>query len=154
MHYFVPISGAEFEMSRTDPQFNLRIPESLRDQVMAAAKENGRSATSEILSRLELSFLAETIPDHDLMPACQARKLSDLSRLSVPGILKTRIVKAVNQAVKHGHSSATVELADLGLESMPEQDQSALHKSLGDMLSEAGYKFEWDFGSQLWINFE
>lgn len=44
-------------MARTDPQFNLRIPESLRDLVMAAAKENKRSATAEILARLERSFI-------------------------------------------------------------------------------------------------
>lgn len=43
-------------MSRTDPQFNLRIPEDLRDKVAAAAKENKRSATAEILARLEESF--------------------------------------------------------------------------------------------------
>ncbi|MBC3464988.1 Arc family DNA-binding protein [Pseudomonas sp. RW10S2] len=43
-------------MSRTDPQFNLRIPEALRDKVMAAAKDNKRSATAEILARLEGSF--------------------------------------------------------------------------------------------------
>lgn len=43
-------------MSRTDPQFNLRIPEALRDKVMAAAKDNKRSATAEVLARLEESF--------------------------------------------------------------------------------------------------
>ncbi|WKN20801.1 Arc family DNA-binding protein [Azotobacter vinelandii] len=43
-------------MSRTDPQFNLRIPQELRDRVMAAAQANKRSATAEILARLEASF--------------------------------------------------------------------------------------------------
>lgn len=43
-------------MSRTDPQFNLRIPGELRDRVMAAAKANKRSATAEIIARLEASF--------------------------------------------------------------------------------------------------
>jgi len=43
-------------MSRSDPQFNLRIPEYLRNLVMAAAQENKRSATAEILARLEASF--------------------------------------------------------------------------------------------------
>lgn len=43
-------------MSRSDPQFNLRIPEDLRDLVMVAAKQNKRSATAEILDRLERSF--------------------------------------------------------------------------------------------------
>lgn len=47
-------------MSRNDPQFNLRIPETLRDLVMVAAKQNKRSATAEILDRLERSF---TEPD-------------------------------------------------------------------------------------------
>lgn len=47
-------------MSRSDPQFNLRIPEALRDLVMLAAKRNKRSATAEILDRLERSF---TEPD-------------------------------------------------------------------------------------------
>lgn len=49
-------------MSRTDPQFNLRIPELLRDKVMAAAKENKRSATAEILARLEESFTPQPEP--------------------------------------------------------------------------------------------
>lgn len=43
-------------MSRKDPQFNLRIPELLRDKVMGAAKANKRSATAEIIARLEASF--------------------------------------------------------------------------------------------------
>ncbi|TRO14108.1 Arc family DNA-binding protein [Ectopseudomonas mendocina] len=43
-------------MSRKDPQFNLRIPELLRDKVMEAAKANKRSATAEIIARLEASF--------------------------------------------------------------------------------------------------
>lgn len=57
-------------MSRTDPQFNLRIPESLRDMVMWAAKQNKRSATAEILDRLERSFRE---PD--------AMGISDLDRM-------------------------------------------------------------------------
>ena len=42
-------------MSRTDPQFNLRLPEALKDRIVAAANENKRSATAEILARLESS---------------------------------------------------------------------------------------------------
>lgn len=43
-------------MSRTDPQFNLRMPEELREKVAEAAKANRRSATAEIIARLEASF--------------------------------------------------------------------------------------------------
>lgn len=50
-------------MSRTDPQFNLRIPEDLRDKVTAAAKENKRSATAEILARLEESFANQIVSE-------------------------------------------------------------------------------------------
>ncbi|MFG5862701.1 Arc family DNA-binding protein [Metapseudomonas sp. CR1201] len=53
-------------MSRTDPQFNLRIPEELRERVMSAAKANKRSATAEIIARLEDSFLREETPRIDL----------------------------------------------------------------------------------------
>lgn len=48
-------------MKQTDPQFKLRIPEELRDRVMAAAKTNKRSATAEIIARLEESFLAQDL---------------------------------------------------------------------------------------------
>ena len=43
-------------MSRSDPQFNLRIPVELKANVEEAAKLNKRSATAEILARLQESF--------------------------------------------------------------------------------------------------
>ncbi|MBP3063655.1 Arc family DNA-binding protein [Ectopseudomonas chengduensis] len=46
-------------MSRTDPQFNLRIPAALKTKVEEAAKHNKRSATAEIIARLEESFSPE-----------------------------------------------------------------------------------------------
>lgn len=50
-------------MSRKDPQFNLRIPAELRDKVMAAAQQNKRSATAEIISRLEATFDPDSFID-------------------------------------------------------------------------------------------
>lgn len=49
MHYAL-------RMARTDPQFNLRIPLELKEKVESAAKSSGRSATAEIIARLEASF--------------------------------------------------------------------------------------------------
>lgn len=43
-------------MARTDPQVNLRIPADLKDKIDQAAKDNGRSMTSEIVARLQASF--------------------------------------------------------------------------------------------------
>lgn len=43
-------------MSEPEVQANLRIPASLRDKLKAAAKENRRSMTAEVVARLEESF--------------------------------------------------------------------------------------------------
>ncbi|UZZ08946.1 Arc family DNA-binding protein [Ectopseudomonas mendocina] len=59
-------------MSRKDPQFNLRIPELLRDKVMGAAKANKRSSTAEIIARLEASFDAEAAGFAPTTPARSA----------------------------------------------------------------------------------
>jgi hypothetical protein len=44
-------------MSRDDPHFRLRIPETLKREIEASARENSRSITAEIVYRLEHSFL-------------------------------------------------------------------------------------------------
>ena len=44
-------------MSRDDPHFRLRIPEALKREIEASARENSRSITAEIVYRLEHSFL-------------------------------------------------------------------------------------------------
>jgi hypothetical protein len=43
-------------MARTDPQFNLRVPQELKQQVARAAIENGRSINTEAVYRLIHSF--------------------------------------------------------------------------------------------------
>ena len=43
-------------MARTDPQINLRIPAELKAKIEEIAKQSGRSATSEIIKRLESTF--------------------------------------------------------------------------------------------------
>lgn len=47
-------------MSRDDLHFRLRIPPELKSKVQAAAKQNKRSMTAEIVSRLEESFDEDT----------------------------------------------------------------------------------------------
>lgn len=44
-------------MARSDPQVNFRIPQELKEKLENAAKESGRSITSELVTRLEQSFL-------------------------------------------------------------------------------------------------
>lgn len=46
-------------MSRTDPQFNLRMPIELKEHLEAEAKKNKRSVTAEILAKLETPSVGE-----------------------------------------------------------------------------------------------
>lgn len=55
-------------MSDTDPHFNLRLPEELKVKLMEAARDNNRSATAEIVARLE-----ETFTNEDIVEAKAAR---------------------------------------------------------------------------------
>lgn len=59
-------------MSTDDPQFNLRMPLSLRRKVTAAAKANNRSVTAEINYRLEATFEADP-----QSPTLAAREIVD-----------------------------------------------------------------------------
>lgn len=43
-------------MSRSDPQFNLRIPAELKLSIEEAAQRNKRSATAEIIDRLQATI--------------------------------------------------------------------------------------------------
>lgn len=43
-------------MSRSDPQVNFRIPAELKAQLEAAADQNKRSITAELIARLEETF--------------------------------------------------------------------------------------------------
>lgn len=66
-------------MAREDLHFRLRIPEALKAKIEAAASENHRSMTAEIIDRLELTFDAEKIrPDATTMQ----RALADAARIA------------------------------------------------------------------------
>jgi hypothetical protein len=119
---------------------------------MAAAKESGRSATAEILSRLELSFLGAS-PSQDLMPAARAREMSEIARQSIPSTMRSRIQDALARAVSMGHTSAAVSFKDLELDELPEADSTALYDAFSEMLEGAGYMIEWDAPDSLWISF-
>ena len=47
-------------MARTDPQFNLRMPQGLKDQIDEAALRSNRSINAEIVLRLQQSFLNDS----------------------------------------------------------------------------------------------
>jgi hypothetical protein len=46
-------------MKQTDPQYKLRLPQQLKEQIESAASESGRSMNAEIVARLQESFTGE-----------------------------------------------------------------------------------------------
>lgn len=120
---------------------------------MAAARESGRSATAEILSRLELSFLGEA-SSQELIPAKKAQQMSAIARQSIPATMKRRILQAVTKSISMGHATAEVDFTDLHLDEIPEADMKEIYKTFDDLLSSAGYNFEWDGPDGIWIRFD
>lgn len=82
-------------MSRADPQFNLRIPADLKAQIEEAARLNKRSATAEIVARLQDSFRQTEAP---VTPALQMlRKLHEESAARLAELRAIRKPTAMEQ---------------------------------------------------------
>lgn len=67
-----------------NPQVNLRIPQSLKDQVEEAAEKSGRSMNAEICYRLEESFASNEIRESDaeyIVPPLFSRRSKGRSEL-------------------------------------------------------------------------
>ncbi|WP_329858851.1 MULTISPECIES: Arc family DNA-binding protein [Stenotrophomonas] len=71
-----PILGHSLQMAATDPHFKIRLPEWLKARLDEAAKEAGRSLTSEIVLRLRQSV--DTLDD--LMLANRTAELTQAGR--------------------------------------------------------------------------
>lgn len=140
-------------MSREDPQFKLRMPQSLRGQAELAARAAGRSLNAELVARLEASFLGESAVE-TLMPAARAKELALMSRDAIPGEVRRRAIESISRAVKLGHCEAVVSLNDLHLGfGIPDKDLDALFADVLSELEQAGYKVKFDDISSLWIQF-
>lgn len=140
-------------MSREDPQFKLRMPVELRAQVEQAAKSAGRSLNAELVARVEASFVGESSPEK-LIPADRARELALMARAGIPDEIRRRAIEAITHAVRRGHSSATVNVGDLGLDfGIPDADLDRLVSGVVQELSEAGYKANWDDITAICVEF-
>lgn len=139
--------------NRTDPQYKLRMPADLRDRLKDAAQENHRTMNAEMVARLQESF-SEGLSDDELLPADRAKEMSVTARKSIHGVVKKRILNAVNKAVTMGHSATYVDLNDLQLELLPQADQNAIINSLSDWLEDAGYEVEWDGPDSVSVRFD
>lgn len=53
-------------MARSDPQFNVRMPNKIKKALAERAKSNGRSMNSEIVQILEDALFGKHSPEHPL----------------------------------------------------------------------------------------
>lgn len=60
---FAPFWSIMRAMKQTDPQFKLRLDEDLKAALTAAAKQNQRTLSAEIVARLQASFEASPRAD-------------------------------------------------------------------------------------------
>lgn len=140
-------------MSRDDPQFKLRMPAQLRSQAEQSAKAAGRSLNAELVARLESSYLAENLSE-GIIPAARARELALMARSGIPDEIRKRVIAGISRAVTLGHSEALVTLSDLELDyGIPEDELDGLMQEITRELSDAGYGFNWDDVTALWIKF-
>ncbi|MGO7375038.1 Arc family DNA-binding protein [Rhizobium ruizarguesonis] len=62
-------------MSRSDPHFRLRIPEDLKREIETAARANSRTITSEVVYRLEQSFVRSSTDKGGLVDEIEAIRM-------------------------------------------------------------------------------
>jgi Arc-like DNA binding domain len=118
-------------MAREDPHFRLRIPEALLEKVQESAGERKRSATAEIINRLEQSFelerLARDYERAEIQLAERTRTERDLRRQIE--VLEERIaslksappVDFTNEAVQQAMVASIEEVMDSVIKDMREQ---------------------------------
>jgi len=90
------------------PQINIRLKPELKELLHAAALKSKESVNSEIVSRLEMSLLADQ-PSTDSLNAEQAKSLAVKARGNICNALFNLCVDEINKNAKIGIQSATVE---------------------------------------------
>ncbi|MDH1012321.1 Arc family DNA-binding protein [Pseudomonas nicosulfuronedens] len=131
----------------------LRLPRVVHAKILDAATRSGRSMNAEIVSRLESTLLMEE-PER-LMPATKAMEASAIARQNIPDEIRSRVVAAINRAVRMGHKAAEVDFSDLELDTgLKEIEVDDLTEEIHQELINAGYDPKWDSGQSVVIFFE
>lgn len=108
---------------------------------------------AEIVSRLESTLLMEE--PEKLMPAAKAKEASAIARQNIPDEIRSRIVAAINRAVRMGHKAAEVDFSDLELDTgLHENEVDDLTEEIHQELVNAGYDPKWNSGKFVVVFFE
>lgn len=92
-----------------NPQFNLRIPQELKDKIEVSSNDSGRSMNAEIAHRLEQSFQKTNVSLDDLPSADTARAMVLDQQDKLYGSALAHVVQQVNDALAIGKSEAYID---------------------------------------------
>lgn len=136
---------------KQQPAYPLRMTPSLREAVERAAHESKRSVNAEIVSRLELSLIADQQLT-EFLSAEQARRIADLAGENLPKKLRDSVQAEILSAATNGVSGLSMSTEGLGLD--PENE--AHHKIMEEIVSElhkAGYNASYTRFFEISIDF-
>lgn len=139
-------------MSKEELQVNFRMPASLKRDLEAAAKSNGRSLTSEVVMRLEVSVALDTPSPDRFLSADRALALAEYARKDVATNVQERVQRFILAAANAGVTETLVRLDDYNLADLPSEKLEFL-KRLVKALEEQGYKVALDELSSIRIDF-
>lgn len=123
---------------KQQPAYPLRMTPSLREAVERAAHESKRSVNAEIVSRLELSLIADQ-QLVDFISADQARKIAELAGTNLAKKVRDAVQAEILSAATNGVGGLSMSTDGLGLDT----DNDAHHMIMDEIirdLREAGYK--------------
>lgn len=128
------------------------MPASLKRDLEAAAKSNGRSLTSEVVMRLEVSVALDTPSPDRFLSADRALALAEYARKDVATNVQERVQRFILAAANAGVTETLVRLDDYNLAELPSEKLEFL-KRLVKALEEQGYKVALDELSSIRIDF-
>lgn len=123
-------------MKQTDPQFKLRLDEELKAALTAAAKQNQRTLSAEIVARLQASFDAPPSMEAVTLANMMAMQYAQEHGIPQSEALSVLVMKGVNDKNKH--------VAYLAVESgvTPQEMRQALRILEEGSAPDAGMAFE------------
>lgn len=123
--YAADMKENNFPSDKLD-KFMLRFPEGMRERVREASELNGRSMNSEIIHRLEQSFLETTNRQHGELSADMARQLAKNARENLLSNAKDYVQQEIARTVCIGLNELVVDLTAIaGIPDDHELDEDA-----------------------------
>lgn len=133
------------------PPYSLRMPADLREQLETSSQKAKRSLNAEIVSRLELSLIA----DQQLtgfLSAERARKIAELAGENLPKKLREAIQAEILSAATSGVSGLSMSTDGLGLDPEIEAHHEIMDEIVRE-LHEAGYNASYSRFFEIDISF-